>query len=214
MIPKAIQELADSLAHLPGIGPRQALRIAFYLARGHKTDVENLSSTVAALKTIKACADCFLLFEVSSRPPSRDPDPPLERKDSVCSICSDKKRESGLIAIVEKETDLISLEKARAFNGKYLVIGELKKDGILEQSHRLRLAKLKERITHDANGNANEIIIALSPTTYGDIQASVLQSELNGLAKKITRLGRGIPTGGEIEFADEDTLSQSLKNRG
>ncbi len=199
MVPKAIQSLADSLAHLPGIGPRQALRIAFYLARGHKADVEALSFSVAALKTIKTCADCYLLFE---------------GKEALCHICTDKKRDPKIIALVEKETDLISIEKANTFTGKYLVLGELKKDGILEQSHRLRIAKLKERITRDSAGSANEIIIALSPTTYGDIQASVLQSELNGLAKKITRLGRGIPTGGEIEFADEDTLSQALKNRG
>jgi len=198
MIPKAIQELADELAHLPGIGPRQALRIAFYLARSYKADVDRLSSAVATLKGIKTCTDCFLLHE---------------GKDFLCSICSDKKREAGLIAIVEKETDLISLEKSGAFNGRYLVIGELKKDGILEQSHRLRIAKLKERITRDSSGKAEEIIIALSPTTYGDIQASVLQNELNGVAKKITRLGRGIPTGGEIEFADEQTLTDALRHR-
>ena len=199
MIPKAIQDLADELAHLPGIGPRQALRIAFYLARSNKFDIERLGSAVSTLKGIRACSDCFLLFE------GRDAD--------FCSICTDKKREAGLIAIVEKETDLISLEKSQAFNGKYLVIGELKKDGILEQSHRLRLAKLKERISRDGNTQITEIILALSPTTYGDIQASVLQSELNGLAKKITRLGRGIPTGGEIEFADELTLSDALRHR-
>jgi recombination protein RecR len=198
MIPKAIQDLADELAHLPGIGPRQALRIAFYLARSNKFDIERLGSAVSTLKGIRACSDCFLLFE---------------GKDATCSICTDKKREAGLIAIVEKETDLISLEKSQAFNGKYLVIGELKKDGILEQSHRLRLAKLKERISRDGNTQITEIILALSPTTYGDIQASVLQGELNGLAKKITRLGRGIPTGGEIEFADELTLSDALRHR-
>lgn len=199
MIPKAIQDLADELAHLPGIGPRQALRIAFYLARSNKFDIERLGSAVSTLKGVRVCSDCFLLFE--------------GRDTNLCAICSDKKREAGLIAIVEKETDLISLEKSQAFNGKYLVIGELKKDGILEQSHRLRIAKLKERITREAAGQANEIIIALSPTTYGDIQASVLQSELNGLAKQITRLGRGIPTGGEIEFADELTLSDALRHR-
>ncbi len=203
MVPKAIQELADELANLPGLGPRQALRIAFYLARSNKTDVERLGRSVSDLKSIKMCADCFLLFE---------------GKENLCAICADKKRDAGTIAVVEKETDLISLEKSHAFTGKYLVISELRKDGILDQSHRLRIAKLKERITRDPSTGsgqvqANEIIIALSPTTYGDIQASVLQSELNGLAKKITRLGRGIPTGGEIEFADEQTLLESLKHR-
>ncbi len=198
MIPRPIQLLADELARLPGIGPRQALRIAFYLSRSNRSDIERLSITVAALKNIKTCTDCFLLFEGGN---------------DKCPICADGKRESSIIAIVEKETDLISLEKSQAFNGKYLIIGELKKDGILEQSHRLRIAKLKERINRDSAGSAAEIIIALSPTTYGDIQASVLQGELNGLAKKITRLGRGIPTGGEIEFADELTLSDALRHR-
>lgn len=198
MIPRAIQELADELARLPGIGPRQALRIAFFLSRAYRTDIDKLAGSINALKNIKECADCFLMFEGQS---------------PRCPICLDQKRDSSTIAVIEKETDLISLERSGAFNGKYLITGELKREGVLEQSHRLRIAKLKERITRDSGGSANEIIIALSPTTYGDIQASVLQSELSGLAKKITRLGRGIPTGGEIEFADELTLSDALRHR-
>jgi recombination protein RecR len=115
--------------------------------------------------------------------------------------------------IVEKETDLMSIERTRKFNGRYLIIGELTKGGILDASQRLRISHLKSVIEKALSGQADEIIIATNPTTYGDLNAMVIKNELEGYAKKFTRLGRGIPTGGEIEFADEDTLEQALERR-
>ena len=115
--------------------------------------------------------------------------------------------------IVEKETDIISLERPRKFNGRYLILGELNKAGILESGQKLRLNNLKTFISKELGGQAEEIIIATNPTTYGDLSASIITKELAGFAKKITRLGRGIPTGGEIEFADEDTLGAALERR-
>ncbi len=115
--------------------------------------------------------------------------------------------------IVEKETDLISLERPGTFTGRYLIIGELKKNGVLESFQKLRLNQFKDFITRELGGRAEEIILAMNPTTYGDLNAAMLTRELRDFSKKITRLGRGIPTGGEIEFADEDTLGQALERR-
>ena len=115
--------------------------------------------------------------------------------------------------IVEKETDLISIERTRKFKGNYLVIGELTKGGILDATQRLRLNHLKDALKTQLSGQADEVIIATNPTTYGDMNAMVIKNELESYAKKFTRLGRGIPTGGEIEFADEDTLEQALARR-
>lgn len=128
------------------------------------------------------------------------------RGQALCTICSNPRRDQTVVAVVEKETDVLTLEKTRAFKGRYLVLGDLPKDGVLNAEHKRRLATLK--------GVAlSEVIIAFSPTTYGDLNASVVSDVLKGSSQKITRLARGIPTGGEIEFADEDTLSAALKNR-
>ena len=115
--------------------------------------------------------------------------------------------------VVEKETDLMSIEKARAFDGVYLVLGELTRSGALEEEQKKRLETLKATIEKRSKAKADEIILALNPTTYGDITASLIQRELAPFAKKISQLGRGIPTGGEIEFADEETLTHSLLRR-
>lgn len=122
--------------------------------------------------------------------------------------------------IVEKETDLISIERTKKFKGRYLILGDLKKGGFLEPEQKLRLNNLKSFIKKSCPDPAEgkpcqieEIIIATNPTTYGDLNAMIIQKELEGYAKKFSRLGRGIPTGGEIEFADEETLEQALERR-
>ncbi len=188
MIPEEIKNLADAFSQMPGIGPRQALRLAFFMARG-KND---LKKALAKMATIKACSTCFF---------------PQASHSNLCGICSDSKRDQSVVAIIEKETDLISIEQTKKFTGTYLVLGELQKNGLLEKSHKDRLASLKK------HPNLKEIIIALSPTAYGDLNASQIEKEIAPLAKKISRLGRGLPTGGEIEFADEQTLSDALRHR-
>lgn len=204
MTPDSIKKLAALLAELPSLGPRQATRLAFYIAGMDKQDVEALIETLKAVAKVKRCTRCFILDELTG---------------GLCSICSNAKRNQSVIAIVEKETDVHTLEKTRSFTGRYLVLGELSRDGILTPLHKQRLQALKHAIEDLPasggleGGKAQEIIIALSPTTPGDVNASVITGHLKGLALKITRLARGIPTGGEIEFADEDTLGAALKNR-
>ena len=107
----------------------------------------------------------------------------------------------------------MSLEKTGTFKGHYLVLGELAEHGSLTSGQKLRLQHLKERIKKDLKGKTREIVLALSSTTFGDFTASLIRREFRDVAEKITRLGRGIPTGGEIEFADEETLRSALERR-
>ena len=183
---------------MPGIGPRQATRLAFKLITEGKNQLEELSKTISELKNLKICQLCF--FHHSNQ-------------NNICDICQSKNRRKDIIMIVEKETDLISLERPNKYNGRYLIIGELSKNGVLESIEKLRLNNLKTFIQKELNGQAEEIIIATNPTTYGDLNAMIIAKELKDFSKKITRLGRGIPTGGEIEFSDEETLGQALERR-
>ena len=198
MLPEPIKNFVDIFSKLPSIGPRQATRLAFYLISGGKNKLEESSKAIADLKSVKICSDCFFIHS---------------NKDNLCNICRDQNRKKDVIMIVEKETDLISVERTKKFHGRYLILGELAKTGILESSQKLRLSNLKNFIKKEAGGQAEEIIIATNPTTYGDLNAMIIKKELGGFAKNFTRLGRGIPTGGEIEFADEETLEQALKRR-
>ncbi len=198
MLPEPIKKFVDSFSKLPGIGPRQATRLAFYVAGLGKNKVKELSDAMSGLNNLTTCARCFRTHTGSGK---------------LCSICSDPTRAKELIAIIEKETDLMSLEKTGKFRGWYLILGELHKTGELEPEQKLRLASLKTFIQKELGGKAQEVILAINPTVYGDLNASLIKKELEGLADKITRLGRGIPTGGEIEFADEETLGQALERR-
>lgn len=198
MIPKPIKSLADILSELPSIGPRQAMRLAFFVANKNNGLAAALARALLDINLIKPCESCLRIHE----------------KDGVlCAICANPARRSDILAIVEKETDLMSLEKAGNFNGKYFLIGELKRGGVLEENQKEKLERLKINLKNLFGGMAEEIILAINPTTYGDLSAATLSRELIGFAKKISRLGRGIPTGGEIEFADEETLRQAIEKR-
>lgn len=198
MLPQQIKNFIDVFAKLPGIGPRQATRLAFFLIRSGKSKINEAARGIVDLGSIKVCANCFFIHS---------------NEGPLCGICENPHRAQEIIMIVEKETDLISIERTKRFNGRYLILGELTKGGILDATQRLRMAHLKSTIEKKLGGQADEIIIATNPTTYGDLNAMVIKNELEGYAKKFTRLGRGIPTGGEIEFADEDTLEQALERR-
>ncbi|MEK7566416.1 MAG: toprim domain-containing protein [Patescibacteria group bacterium] len=197
MYPESIKLFIDTFSKLPSIGPRQATRLAFHLVNSGKANIEETSKAVGNLKNIKICSECFFIHSNS---------------DNLCNICRDKNRNSAVVMIIEKETDLISIERTKKYPGKYLILGELTKSGVLESAQKLRLNSLKNLIKN-RGGQIDEIIIGINPTTYGDLNAMLISKELQGLSKKITRLGRGIPTGGEIEFADEDTLGQALERR-
>ena len=195
-----IKNFADLFSKLPSIGPRQATRLAFYIATLGKAKIKELAEVIDGLNRMGTCPNCFRTHQITTN-------------KNLCAICADTKRNKDVIAVVEKETDLLSLERTKKFHGRYLVLGSLQKTGMLDSEEKLRLNSLKKFIQKELNGKAKEIILALNPTTYGDLNAAMLTNELKDYAEKITRLGRGIPTGGEIEFADEETLESSLEKR-
>jgi len=198
MTPDAIKKLAALLAELPSLGPRQATRLAFHIAGADKRRVEELIDVLTAVSKVKRCTHCFVLDELTK---------------GLCSVCASPRRNHSVITIVEKETDVHTLEKVRAFTGRYLVLGELTKDGVLSGEQKKRLETLRHFIRELPEKKAEEIILGLAPTTLGDTAAQALTGSLKDFSKKLTRLARGLPTGGEIEFADEETLENALKNR-
>ncbi|MGC9599490.1 MAG: toprim domain-containing protein [Minisyncoccia bacterium] len=201
-LPAPIQKVVDELSELPSIGPRQAIRLAFHLINEGRQNIRGLATSIAELGDIKICERCFFIHQ---------------NDGALCDICKNPHRAQDIIMIVEKETDLISLENTGKFSGRYFVIGEIPKTGFLEDWQKLRLQSLKSFIEKKPSaglgGKAEEIILAFNPTSLGDLQASLLMKELAPLTKKTTRLGRGLPTGGEIEFADDETLASALEGR-
>lgn len=197
-LPDSVRLLIEELSELPSIGPRQAHRLAFYLINRGAGSAQALAESLMGLSRIKVCERCFFIHENS---------------DSLCDICRDPKRNQKLIMIVEKETDLISIESTGKFKGRYLVLGPIPKIGLLEDWQKLRLQNLKSFIQKTLNGKADEIILGFNPTSVGDFNAGIISKELSELTLKISRLGRGLPTGGEIEFADDETLGGALEGR-
>ncbi len=114
---------------------------------------------------------------------------------------------------MEKETDASSIEQPGIFDGTYFILGEIKKSGSLGSEEQLRMNALKTRLSEEYPEGIDEIILGLNHTTYGDIGKSLISKELSSYTKKITTLGRGIPTGGEVEFADPETLAEAIKRR-
>lgn len=197
-LPRPMKELAEALSDLPSIGPRQAIRLAFFLAQEGKNSLLRLSQSLEEMMAIKNCRQCFFLHT---------------NTDGLCDICRDPGRNQKVIAIVEKETDLLAIENTKSFGGRYFIFGSLEKSGIISEAQKLRLQSLKSHIEKNLGGQAEEIIIALSPTRYGDFYSDLVKKELEPLTLRISKLAIGLPRGAEIEFADDETLGESLRGR-
>lgn len=193
----SVRKLIDLFSRFPTVGPRTAARFVFYLLSLPKEEIENLVSAVSELKNnVKICKSCFN---------------PFEQEGTLCEICSNLSRDRTLLCVVEKETDLATIEKTKRYKGLYFILGgtvsTLKKADI----EKLRIKELEERIKN--NPEIQEIIIAINPTTEGEATALYLERTLKSLNKKITRLGRGLPVGAELEYADEETLRAAFEGR-
>ena len=200
MFPPSIQNLIDQFSKLPGIGPKAAERLVFYLLNQPNQERELLTSAIKELKEkINVCPVCFNLAE-----------------DTLCSICQDPKRDRNKICVVENVSDIIPLEKTGQYNGLYHILG-----GVLSPTNgigpeKLHISQLIQRvktIQQKNQTNKIEIIIATNPTTEGDTTALYLLRILKPLNIKITRLARGLPTGADLEYADEATLGSALAGR-
>ncbi|MBU4299299.1 recombination mediator RecR [Patescibacteria group bacterium] len=197
MHPPSIQKLIDLFSKFPTVGPRTAARFVFYLMGKSQEEIEELTKSILELKEkVKICPFCFNSFEGESK---------------LCPICSNPSRDKTLLCIVEKEIDLEAIEKIKKYRGLYFILGgtvSTFKKGDIEK---LRIKELVKRIKERAE--VQEIIIAVNPTAEGKATALYLERALKPFNKKITRLGRGLPVGGELEYADEETLSSAIEGR-
>lgn len=197
-LPESVRTIIQALSELPGIGPRQATRLAFYLlSQGHGT-INNLAGALEEMKLLNICTRCYFIHK---------------NEGGLCETCANSNRDQSVILIIEKETDLLSLENTNRYSGRYFILGEMPKTGLLEGWQKARIENLKKFIREDLGGQAKEIILGFNPTSVGDFHAATIGKELGPFTQKISRLGRGLPTGGEIEFADDETLGASLERR-
>jgi len=215
MLSPTLQKLVDLFAKFPTVGPRTARRFAFYLVNAPEKERENLVAAIKDLKTkIKMCKGCDKIFEAS------------EQDGEFCAICSDPRRDKTIICLVEKETDLEAIEKTGQYKGLYFILSEtISKNNSRNNSLETNVEKLCDRIKiqyseNQTNNQVNnqqtkiqEIILAFNPTLEGRQLALKLQRHLEPLKVKITHLGLGLPVGGEIEYADEETITSALDNR-
>ena len=195
-LPTSLRTLAESLARLPSIGPRQAIRLALHLSSLAREDQRRFADALSALENIRRCAECFF---------------PYEGAGERCEICANPERSPKTVMVVEKETDLLSLEKTGRYAGRYLIVGTLPRGGTISDGQRALLER--RAALAQAQGGIDELILALSGTASGEHLGAAVSAMLSPVSKKVTRLGRGLPRGAEIEFADEDTLGYSLESR-
>lgn len=197
MFSPTIQKLIDLFSKFPTVGPRTAARFVFYLIKKPTEEIDEIVKSILSLKEkIKVCQNCFN---------------PFEGEGNFCEICSDKTRDKSLLCVIATESDFQAIEKTKKYKGLYFVLGgtvsALKKADI----EKLRIKELEEKLKNTQE--INEVILALNPTTEGQATALYLERTLKPFNKKITRLGRGLPVGGELEYADEETLTWALESR-
>jgi len=216
MYPKTIEKLIELFSKFPGVGPRTAARFVFYLTKREKKELEELSKAISSISTsLRRCNFCFNLFQPGQGSQvSKDE----ENGQGLCEICSNQSRNRNLLCVVEKEIDLISIERNKIYKGLYFVLGGTVSGLRKKDFKSLRLSELRERIKNPEkfgikNASFEEIIIAFSSTVEGEATILFLERKLKDLNKKITRLGRGLPTGGELEYADRETLSSAFSSR-
>lgn len=194
IIPQNVQKLIDEFASLPGIGPKTAQRLTFYLLRSSDKDLEGLGSAVLDLKkNIKTCSICSNIAE-------SDP----------CHICEDPRRDKASICVVEEPLDVVAIERTDKFQGLYHVLG-----GVISPIEGVGPDDLfiKELVDRLKAYEVEEIILATNPSVEGEATALYLQKLINPLDIKITRIARGLPVGGDLEYADEVTLSRAIEGR-
>jgi len=210
MYPDSIQKLIDLFSKFPTIGPRTAARFVFHIMKLNKEKTEELTSSILELKErVRLCSFCYNPYELS-----RDPN---NKESGLCPICSKKNRDKSLLCIVEKESDLESIEKTKKYKGFYFIMGGTITSFKKRDFEKIRINELKERINNPEKfgieADFEEIIIATNLTTDGEATALYIEKELEGYNKKVTRLGRGLPLGGELEYADPETLGSALEGR-
>ncbi|HUV26207.1 MAG: recombination mediator RecR [Anaerolineales bacterium] len=196
ILPAPIQDLINAFSRLPGIGPKTASRLTFYLLTASDDLSQDLASALSSLKTNTAnCQTCFNITNAGQ---------------TQCEICANEDRDQEVLCVVEEPLDVLAIERTQGFLGRYHVLrGVLSPiEGIGPDS-----LKIRELITRVSEGNIREIILATNPSMEGDATAMYLRQQLAPLGVHITRLARGLPVGGDLEYADQHTLLRALSGR-
>ena len=193
-IAQPLQIAIEELSKLPGIGKKTALRLAIYLLKTENESVERLVRSLRELKSkLRLCSRCFNLSE-----------------DELCQVCKSQKRDVSTICVVEEASDVIAIERTNEYNGLYHVIGGVLSPlaGIGPDS-----LKIKELIKRFTEENIKEVLLALNPDTEGETTTLYLAKIIKPFGIKVTRIARGLPIGGDLEFADDATIGRALNSR-
>ncbi len=194
VLPQPVQNLINELARLPGVGPKSAARLTFFLLRDGSNQAIELAEALRDMKErTRFCSVCFNITEV-------DP----------CPICEDSERDQALLCVVEEPLDMLALERSRAYNGRYHILhGAISPvEGIGPED-----LKMDELIHRVQTGSFRELILATNPTLEGESTALYLKRRLAGTDVRITGLARGLSVGGDLEYTDEITLGRALDGR-
>lgn len=195
-LPPPIQNLILAFERLPGIGPKSASRLAFYLLRAPEDISRSLAEALTGIKTATSlCEVCFNITLAGQ---------------NVCEICANPRRDESLICVVEEPLDVLVLERTEGFQGRYHVLhGVLSPiEGVVPDD--LKIRPLIERVR---KGDIKEVILATNPSMEGDATALYLRQQILPLGPRVTRLARGLPVGGDLEYADQNTILRALAGR-
>lgn len=193
MFPKTFKKLIENFSSLPSVGPKMAERLVLFLFKQNKEKIKDFSENLLALQKLSSCKKCFNIAE-----------------DELCDICENSKRDQAIICVVEEPLDIISIERTGTYRGLYHVLG-----GVIFSNADNKDLKISELLARIKKENIKEVILATNPTTEGDGTALYIKRKIKDLdtGMKISRLAKGMSTGGDIEYADEATLSAALTNR-
>lgn len=199
-LPKSIKNLIDAFERLPGIGPKSASRLAFYLLNTPESYVIQMAKSLLAIKKeVKICKECFSVTE-----------------DEICSICLDVKRSKKTICVVERAIDVMAIENIGGYKWVYHVLGGVVNPLEHVGPDDLKIDELISRVEKLSNDDEVEIILATNPTMEGEATALYIKKKLENLVGKnikISRIGSGLPMGADLEYADQATLSRAMEGR-
>ncbi|MGD8604199.1 MAG: recombination mediator RecR [Anaerolineales bacterium] len=195
-VPQPVERLIEALARLPGIGPKTASRLTYYLLKAPESESLELAQAVEAMRTgTVLCSTCFNITVAEENP---------------CSLCTDRNRQGELLCVVEAPLDVLAIERTGMYKGHYHVLhGAISPvEGVGPED-----LKINELVVRVEKEGVRELILATNPTLEGEATAMYLRRQFEGSEVKITRLARGLPSGGDLEYADVTTLSQALEGR-
>jgi len=192
--PRPLARLIEELEKLPGVGPKTAQRLALHLLQASDDDTSALAEALAAVKErIRTCPVCFSYTEAD-----------------ICPLCADAERDDSILCVVGEARDLLAMERAGGFRGRYHVLGGLisPMDGIGPEA--LRIDRLLARV---GQGSIREVVLATNPTVEGDATAVYIAARLKQMGIRTTRIALGLPVGGDLDYADDVTITRALEGR-